>query len=175
MDRHVRSEARDSPGHARDNEPGLYHRIRQLSRSTCRGHDGPLEERDRTKFVTAVWLFSAAAILLFAHLGAAELRTLEGRWVAVCDHMMSSGDYLHPYLFGEPYYDKPFPRAKRAGPRFMQDIERHFCRALWIGRGVRKRHRRLYFTMRSGTLLHRHPRHNLLHEGLQARVGLGLA
>ena len=59
------------------------------------------------KSLSAVWLFPAVSILLFVRLGAAELWTLEGRWAAICDHILSSGDYLHPYLFGEPYYDKP--------------------------------------------------------------------
>src|ERR1700756_3295406 len=52
-------------------------------------------------------LFAHAAAVVFVKLGAAELWTLEGRWAAVCAHMLRSGDYLHPYLFGAPYYDKP--------------------------------------------------------------------
>jgi 4-amino-4-deoxy-L-arabinose transferase-like glycosyltransferase len=56
----------------------------------------------------SVWLLlGATALLLFTKLGAAELWTLEGRWAGVCAHMMRSGDYLHPYLFGDAYYDKP--------------------------------------------------------------------
>jgi 4-amino-4-deoxy-L-arabinose transferase-like glycosyltransferase len=52
-------------------------------------------------------LLGVAVVLLFIKLGAAELWTLEGRWAGVCAHMMQSGDYLHPYLFGNAYYDKP--------------------------------------------------------------------
>jgi 4-amino-4-deoxy-L-arabinose transferase-like glycosyltransferase len=52
-------------------------------------------------------LLGVAAVLLFIRLGAAELWTLEGRWAGVCSHMIQSGDYLHPYLFGNAYYDKP--------------------------------------------------------------------
>src|ERR1041385_5762721 len=56
----------------------------------------------------SVWLLlGATALLLFPKLGAAELWTLEGRWAGVCAHMMRSGDYVHPYLFGDAYYDKP--------------------------------------------------------------------
>lgn len=54
-----------------------------------------------------LWLISVAAALALAGLGGSELWTMEGRWAAVCAHMVRSGDYLHPYLFGEPYYDKP--------------------------------------------------------------------
>src|SRR5437764_11174175 len=52
-------------------------------------------------------LVATTALLLFVKLGAAELWTLEGRWAAICAHMLRSGDYLHPYLFGQAYYDKP--------------------------------------------------------------------
>jgi 4-amino-4-deoxy-L-arabinose transferase-like glycosyltransferase len=56
---------------------------------------------------TIALLLTAAAVLLLARLGAPELWTQEGRWAAICSHMIDSGDYVHPYLFGEPYYDKP--------------------------------------------------------------------
>jgi len=39
--------------------------------------------------------------------GAADLWTHEGRWAVICREMMRSGDYIHPYLFDEEYYDKP--------------------------------------------------------------------
>jgi 4-amino-4-deoxy-L-arabinose transferase-like glycosyltransferase len=52
-------------------------------------------------------LLGMTALAMFVKLGAAELWTLEGRWAAICDHMLRSGDYLHPYLFGQAYYDKP--------------------------------------------------------------------
>jgi 4-amino-4-deoxy-L-arabinose transferase-like glycosyltransferase len=54
-----------------------------------------------------LWLLAASAIVLFAGLGGAELWTQEGRWAAICFHMMRSADYLHPYLYGHAYYDKP--------------------------------------------------------------------
>ncbi|MFO0980795.1 MAG: glycosyltransferase family 39 protein [Planctomycetota bacterium] len=52
-------------------------------------------------------LAAGGVVLLFAMLGAGELRSIEGRWAAVCSEMLLRKDYLHPYLFGAPYYDKP--------------------------------------------------------------------
>jgi 4-amino-4-deoxy-L-arabinose transferase-like glycosyltransferase len=52
-------------------------------------------------------LLAVASVVLLARLGAAELWTMEGRWAGICAHMIDSGDYFHPYLFGDPYYDKP--------------------------------------------------------------------
>jgi 4-amino-4-deoxy-L-arabinose transferase-like glycosyltransferase len=39
--------------------------------------------------------------------GASSLWTMEGRSAVICREMMRSGDYVHPYLFDEEYYDKP--------------------------------------------------------------------
>jgi 4-amino-4-deoxy-L-arabinose transferase-like glycosyltransferase len=52
-------------------------------------------------------LLASAAILLFIMPGASNLWTHEGRWAVICREMMRSGDYIHPYLFDEEYYDKP--------------------------------------------------------------------
>ncbi len=52
-------------------------------------------------------LWSAAGLMIFSLLGSRELWTLEGRWAAICTEMVLRGDYLHPYLLGKPYYDKP--------------------------------------------------------------------
>src|ERR1051326_8374927 len=57
--------------------------------------------------VSGALLLAGATAVIAVKLGAAELWTLEGRWAAICAHMLRSGDYLHPYLFGAPYYDKP--------------------------------------------------------------------
>ena len=55
-----------------------------------------------------VWpLLATVALLSFIRLGTPELWTLEGRWAVICARMIRSGDYLHPYLFNVPYYDKP--------------------------------------------------------------------
>lgn len=52
-------------------------------------------------------LLSAAFILLFAMLGANELWTQEARWSTIVLEMLLRHDYLHPYIAGAPYYDKP--------------------------------------------------------------------
>lgn len=54
-----------------------------------------------------IYLFATAAILLFVALGAAQLWGSEWRWAVITDRMLSSHDYLHPYLWDEAYYDKP--------------------------------------------------------------------
>ena len=54
-----------------------------------------------------LWLFGAAVLLLLAMLGSRQLWTHEGRWAVICQEMLRSGDFLHPYLYDQPYYDKP--------------------------------------------------------------------
>lgn len=50
-----------------------------------------------------------AFVIVFILLGSRELWTHEARWGLICQEMLKTGDYLHPYLHGEPYYDKPIP------------------------------------------------------------------
>lgn len=52
-------------------------------------------------------LLGVSAILLAVFPGSACLWTMEGRSAVICREMMRSGDYVHPYLFDEEYYDKP--------------------------------------------------------------------
>src|SRR5579862_2099392 len=55
-----------------------------------------------------LWILMAtAAVLLLLFPGSASLWTHEGRWAVICREMMRSGDYFHPYLFDEEYFDKP--------------------------------------------------------------------
>lgn len=54
-------------------------------------------------------LFFFTFIIIFILLGSRELWTHEARWGLVCQEMLKTGDYLHPYLHGESYYDKPLP------------------------------------------------------------------
>lgn len=49
----------------------------------------------------------AALLLLLTWLSGHPIWTQEYRWQQVCQHMLISGDYWHPYLDGKPYYDKP--------------------------------------------------------------------
>ena len=52
-------------------------------------------------------LLGTVVLLIFIMPGASNLWTHEGRWAVICREMMRSGDYVHPYLFDEEYYDKP--------------------------------------------------------------------
>jgi 4-amino-4-deoxy-L-arabinose transferase-like glycosyltransferase len=57
---------------------------------------------------TGLWvLLATSAVLLLLFPGSATLWTHEGRWAVICREMMRSGDYFHPYLFDEEYFDKP--------------------------------------------------------------------
>lgn len=50
---------------------------------------------------------AAALLLLFWGLGAREMMGSEQRWAEVTREMLLSGDYLHPTINGQPYFDKP--------------------------------------------------------------------
>lgn len=56
---------------------------------------------------SSIFLILASALILLFMLGTPEIWTQEIRWAEICRTMMTSGDYLHPYLYGYPYYDKP--------------------------------------------------------------------
>lgn len=53
------------------------------------------------------YLLIASIILLFTLLGARDLWTQEHRWADIVWGMIYRGDYLHPYIGEETYYDKP--------------------------------------------------------------------
>ena len=58
--------------------------------------------------VTPYLLLGLAAILLvFWALGCRGLWAAEGRWAEVTREMFLSGDFFHPNINGEPYFDKP--------------------------------------------------------------------
>ncbi|MBR4664305.1 MAG: glycosyltransferase family 39 protein, partial [Lentisphaeria bacterium] len=48
-----------------------------------------------------------AVLLLFLNLGTDGLRGSEGRWADVVRLMILNGDYLHPMINYEAYFDKP--------------------------------------------------------------------
>ncbi len=52
-------------------------------------------------------LLSTAMFLLFWGLGWRSLWAAEGRWAEVTREMLLSGDFFHPTIGGEPYFDKP--------------------------------------------------------------------
>ena len=53
------------------------------------------------------WLYLAAAVLLLFDLGTGGIFNSEGRWFAVAQEMLKNGDYLHPTINGQAYFDKP--------------------------------------------------------------------
>ena len=63
----------------------------------------PLWERKASLFI----LLAASCGLLLLCLGARELWTQEHRWADIVSHMFYRHDFLHPWLNGQPYYDKP--------------------------------------------------------------------
>ena len=52
-------------------------------------------------------LLLVSAFLLFWGLGARGLWAAEGRWAEVTREMLLTGDFFHPTIGGEPYFDKP--------------------------------------------------------------------
>ena len=55
----------------------------------------------------AVFFWFSAIFMLFWALGTRELWTAENRWAEITRNMLLSGDYFHPKINGEPYFDKP--------------------------------------------------------------------
>ncbi len=49
----------------------------------------------------------SALVLLFGALGGTSLHGSEERWAEVTREMFRSGDFFHPTINGEPYFDKP--------------------------------------------------------------------
>lgn len=48
-----------------------------------------------------------ACVLVFFALGDRALWGAEGRWAEITREMLLTGDYFHPTINGEPYFDKP--------------------------------------------------------------------
>ena len=59
------------------------------------------------KKAQARYLIIATILLLGFMLGARELWTMEARWADIVMNFFYRDDFLHPYLNGEAYYDKP--------------------------------------------------------------------
>jgi hypothetical protein len=55
----------------------------------------------------SLFFWIIAAFLLFWAVGVRELWTAENRWAEITRNMVQSGDYFHPRINGEPYFDKP--------------------------------------------------------------------
>ncbi|HBA83221.1 MAG TPA: hypothetical protein DCZ95_03915 [Verrucomicrobia bacterium] len=76
--------------------------IHSSSDQPCEGPSG------RGSFLFSIvffWLY--AVTLLFTGLGVRELWTAEDRWAEVARMMLLTGDYFHPTINGQPYFDKP--------------------------------------------------------------------
>ncbi len=54
-----------------------------------------------------ILFWGAAVVLMFTYLGANALWGAEDRWAQVVKEMLRSGDYFHPRINGQPYFDKP--------------------------------------------------------------------
>jgi len=55
-----------------------------------------------------VIIFFAVSMFMFIWvLGNRELWTAEARWAEVVREMFLTGDFFHPTINGEPYFDKP--------------------------------------------------------------------
>ena len=57
--------------------------------------------------VSELLFWIPAALLLFLNLGIGGLKGSEGRWADVVRMMFLTGDFLHPMINFEPYFDKP--------------------------------------------------------------------
>jgi 4-amino-4-deoxy-L-arabinose transferase-like glycosyltransferase len=68
---------------------------------------GAIDMRSARDAVPAVVFWSVAVFLSLGWLGARELWGPEDRWAEVVREMRQTGDYFHPRINGEPYFDKP--------------------------------------------------------------------
>lgn len=62
---------------------------------------------NRARITGLLLLLIVAVLLLFTSLGARGLWCAEGRWAVISREMALSGDFFHPTIGGEPYFDKP--------------------------------------------------------------------
>jgi len=62
---------------------------------------------DREDWPVNIMLLIAAFFLLFWAIGERSLWSSEGRWAEITREMLTSGDFFHPTIGGEPYFDKP--------------------------------------------------------------------
>jgi 4-amino-4-deoxy-L-arabinose transferase-like glycosyltransferase len=62
---------------------------------------------ERPGYAAYVTLGIATLVLSFWSLGYRGLWAAEGRWAEVTRQMLLSGDFFHPNINGQPYFDKP--------------------------------------------------------------------
>ena len=58
-------------------------------------------------WLEALLLGAAVVFLVFWGIGDRSLWGSEGRWAEITREMFTSGDFFHPTIGGEPYFDKP--------------------------------------------------------------------
>ncbi|NUO08310.1 MAG: glycosyltransferase family 39 protein [Candidatus Brocadia sp.] len=68
--------------------------------------------REQNKFAeryerSDIAILVMGCVLVFFALGDRALWGAEGRWATITREMMLTGDYFHPTINGEPYFDKP--------------------------------------------------------------------
>lgn len=66
-----------------------------------------LISKKKESFATWLPLWLCAAFLLFGNLGVQAVNGSESRWLVIAREMFFTGDYLHPTINFEPYFDKP--------------------------------------------------------------------
>ncbi len=71
-----------------------------------------LIHNEETRCTWKIWcggllLFAVVFFLLFWGLGDRSLWASEGRWAEITREMFIRGDFFHPTIGGEPYFDKP--------------------------------------------------------------------
>lgn len=68
---------------------------------------GAIGMKKRGDNIPVIVFWSVATFVSLWHLGTSELWGAEDRWAEVVREMQLTGDYSHPTLNGEPYFDKP--------------------------------------------------------------------
>lgn len=84
--------------------------VRTLLADLCLAQDMPqdlIKTQAEGGKIADVVLWTTALILLFYGLGDRALWTCEGRWAEVTRQMLATGNFFHPAINGEPYFDKP--------------------------------------------------------------------
>jgi 4-amino-4-deoxy-L-arabinose transferase-like glycosyltransferase len=66
----------------------------------------PPETRKDTLLNASLFVMSAI-LLLFGGLGARSLWGSEDRWAEISRNILKSGDWFHPAINGQVYFDKP--------------------------------------------------------------------
>jgi 4-amino-4-deoxy-L-arabinose transferase-like glycosyltransferase len=65
------------------------------------------DRRDQSMSYVAAAILLAAAGIFFLRLGESGVVSEELRWAQIAREMRASGDYFHPTINGQPYFDKP--------------------------------------------------------------------